>query len=144
MSAALSIRLTQGPLAGHWAEEQVRGQGAGAVVEFHGDVRPNNLQGQTVHHLEYEAHESMVRAELRRIVDEVAAEYAILGVAVEHAVGKVPCGKRAVTVAVSAFHRKAAFLACSQIMDGLKDRVPLWKQEQVQDRKEGSREESHA
>jgi molybdopterin synthase catalytic subunit len=50
-----------------------------------------------------------------------------------HRVGHLEIGDLAVVVAVSAAHRGAALEACRELIDTLKERVPIWKHQLFSD-----------
>ena len=79
--------------------------------------------------LEYEAYEGMAEAEMERIASELRARHEVIDVAIHHRVGPVEIGETSVVIAVSAAHRAAAFDACREAIDTLKQTVPLWKKE---------------
>ncbi len=108
---------------------------AGAVNVFIGTVR-NTAHNKNVVWLEYEAYESMAVAETRKIIDEAAHKWPLLGWAVSHRVGTLKPGEVAVVVAVSTKHRKESFEACEFIIDQLKEKVPLFKKEVFEDGEE--------
>jgi len=120
--------LREGPLQGDVLRERVAGPDAGCVVEFRGTVR-GTARGVEVERLEYEAYPEMVEAELHKIAAEVAQAHPILRVAIEHSTGVVPVGGCSVHVAIASAHRAAGFAASVQLMDELKERVPIWKKE---------------
>ena len=122
------LRLVEGPVDLDWVREQVAGPDAGCVVRFEGTVR-QEARGKAVLRLEYEAYPPMVEAELGRICGEILERHAVLRIAVEHATGRVDPGQASVAVAVASAHRAPAFAAAAELMDLLKERVPLWKQE---------------
>ena len=99
----------------------------GATVSFCGVVR-NHDGGRSVTALEYHTHPTA-----ERIVGEVAAEIAarpgILAVAVSHRYGMLDIGDVALAAAVSAAHRGEAFTACSDLVDEVKKRIPIWKRQ---------------
>ena len=97
----------------------------GAVVTFSGNVR-NIDQDKEVISLTYEIHPSAQEV-LLTIVTEVADKYDLGNVAVVHRYGAIEIGESAFVVAVSAVHRGPAFLACSELVDQVKARLPLWK-----------------
>ena len=97
----------------------------GAVVTFSGDVR-NIDQGKEVISLTYEIHPSAQEV-LLTIVTEIADKYELGNVAVAHRYGAIEIGQSALVVAVSAVHRRPAFLACSELVDEVKARLPIWK-----------------
>ena len=102
--------------------------GDGAVVTFVGTVRDNNM-GRKVVALEYEAYGEMAVEEMRRIGGEMMTKWGLHGIAMRHRVGKLSVGEISVVIAVSAPHREEAFEACSEALDLLKERVPIWKKE---------------
>ncbi|MEZ4375395.1 MAG: molybdenum cofactor biosynthesis protein MoaE [Polyangiaceae bacterium] len=101
---------------------------AGAVALFIGDVRDHNA-GQDVTLLEYEAYVSMAIAEMRRIVSELEAEIPGTRLAAVHRIGKLAVGDTAILCAASSPHRAEAFQAGRELIDRIKERVPVWKRE---------------
>ncbi len=101
---------------------------AGAVALFIGDVRDHN-EGQDVSLLEYEAYVSMAIAEMRRIVTELEAEIPGTRLAAIHRIGKLQVGDTAILCAASSPHRAEAFQAGRELIDRIKERVPVWKRE---------------
>jgi molybdopterin synthase catalytic subunit len=80
-------------------------------------------------HLEYDAYSEMAESEMARIADEVKARHEVLHVAIAHRTGHVPIGEASVVIAVSAAHRGPAMDACREVIDTLKQTVPVWKKE---------------
>jgi molybdopterin synthase catalytic subunit len=106
----------------------VRSPAAGALVIFTGTTRRTNA-GRRVERLEYEAHERMALAEMRRLGAEAKRRWRLERVAMMHRIGVVPVGEPSVVIAVSAGHRDAAFRAGRWLIDRLKEIVPIWKKE---------------
>jgi molybdopterin synthase catalytic subunit len=50
-------------------------------------------------------------------------------VAVSHRIGLLKVGDVALAAAVSAAHRREAFNACSDLVDEVKARLPVWKRQ---------------
>ena len=107
---------------------QVADPAAGAIATFVGTTRTHS-RGRTVVHLEYDAYPEMAESEMARIADEVKGRHDVLHIAMAHRTGHVPIGEASVIIAVSAAHRAAAFDACREAIDTLKQTVPLWKKE---------------
>ena len=110
--------------------------GAGACITFEGIVRNNN-GGRAVHRLDYQAYGALATKEGERILDEAKKNFAILNARCVHRVGSLAIGDLAVWVGVSAAHRDAAFAACRFIIDEVKLRVPIWKNEHYADGESG-------
>ncbi len=60
-------------------------------------------------------------------------KWGLHGIAMRHRIGKLPVGEISVVIATSAPHRREAFEACSEALDLLKERVPVWKKEYYRD-----------
>ncbi|MEP6907513.1 MAG: molybdenum cofactor biosynthesis protein MoaE [Pseudoxanthomonas sp.] len=101
---------------------------AGAFASFEGWVRDHN-QGQAVDGLRYESYAELAEKEGERILAEALKRFDVLDARCVHRIGDLAIGELAVWVGVSAAHRGAAFEACRYIIDEVKSRVPIWKQE---------------
>ena len=99
----------------------------GGVALFLGVVRDHD-QDAAVISLDYTQHPTAEQV-LRRCAEQAAADHDVVAVAVEHRVGHLEVGDLAVVVAVSAVHRGPALAACAQLIDTLKEKVPIWKQQ---------------
>jgi len=107
---------------------EVEDERAGAIATFQGTVRRQS-RGRTVIALEYEAYEGMAEKVMSELADAVKARYELCEVAITHRVGRCEIGDVSVAIAVSAPHRQDALSACRDLIDDLKERVPLWKKE---------------
>jgi molybdopterin synthase catalytic subunit/molybdopterin converting factor small subunit len=107
---------------------EVEDDRAGAIATFQGTVRRQS-RGREVIALEYEAYGGMAEKVMAEIADGVSARYDLCEVAVAHRVGRCEVGDVSVVIAVSAPHRQDALSACREVIDELKERVPLWKKE---------------
>lgn len=99
---------------------------AGAQVDFQGIVRRNEA-GMTIAGLHYEAHEAMARSMLERILAELADLHSCEEVWILHRLDFVPVGEIALFVRVRALHRKPALQLCDELIDRIKQDVPIWK-----------------
>ncbi len=100
---------------------------AGATVAFSGTVRDHD-GGRTVTDLEYHAHPS-AHDVVARVAAEFAARDGVLAVAVTHRVGLLRIGEVAIVAAVSSAHRQLAFQTCSELIDEVKQQLPVWKRQ---------------
>ncbi|RJQ82548.1 molybdenum cofactor biosynthesis protein MoaB [Pseudonocardiaceae bacterium YIM PH 21723] len=106
----------------------VASRSSGAVVSFAGVVRDHD-HGRSVTELEYSGHPSA-----QDVIAEVAADIlkqfpALNAIAVSHRVGPLKIGDTALACAVSSAHRKDAFVACAELVDEVKRRLPIWKRQ---------------
>jgi molybdopterin synthase catalytic subunit len=104
---------------------------AGAVASFVGVVR-NEARGRSVEWLDYEAYDELAVSEMERIAREALGRHGCLRAALAHRTGRAEIGQATVAIAVSAAHRHDAILACTEIIDTLKERVPIWKKERYE------------
>ena len=109
---------------------------AGACLTFEGRVRNRNA-GRAVQRLDYQAYAPLAEAEGNRILAEARQRFAIVDAQCVHRIGSLAIGDLAVWVGVSAGHRDAAFAACRYIIDEVKQRVPIWKNEHYVDGESG-------
>jgi molybdopterin synthase catalytic subunit len=123
-----AFRLVDGPLELAAVVAEVEDERAGAIATFQGTVRRQS-RGREVIALEYEAYAGMAEKVMAEIADRVKARYDLCDVAIAHRVGRCEVGEVSVGIAVSAPHRQDALSACRDVIDELKERVPLWKKE---------------
>ena len=64
---------------------------------------------------------------------EIAADPAVLAVAVSHRIGQLAIGDVAIVAAVSTAHRGDAFAICERLVDEAKARLPIWKRQLFDD-----------
>lgn len=103
----------------------------GAVVTFDGVVRDVD-HGRHVVRLRYDVHPTTAGV-LDRLVTEVAGRHPAAVLAVVHRHGDVPLGETAFAVVAAAAHRDAAFLACRDAVETVKQGLPVWKFQEFDD-----------
>jgi molybdopterin synthase catalytic subunit len=108
----------------------------GACVTFEGRVRNHN-HGRAVRRLDYQAYASLAEAEGEAILANAVERFGLREARCIHRVGSLAIGDVAVWVGVSADHRDAAFAACRWVIDEVKKRVPIWKNEHYADGESG-------
>ncbi len=116
--------------------KKTRDSACGGFVCFEGWVRDHN-QGKAVQKLAYEAYPKLAIKEGNKIISQAKEKFAIKKAFCTHRVGLLEIGDMAVWVGVSAAHRDAAFKACRYILDEVKSRVPIWKNETWTDGESG-------
>lgn len=106
----------------------------GAIDLFVGMVR-NHHEGQIVTGMTYDAHKGLAEKAMREICDEATDLWPGTRYYVAHYHGTLVLGEASVIIAVSAAHRAEAFEGCRYVIEELKKRVPVWKQEHYPDGK---------
>jgi molybdopterin synthase catalytic subunit len=132
--------LSAEPISVDQAIAAVESDTAGAVVSFSGVVR-NHDGGKAVERLSYSAHPTAHQV-MADVVAQLVAEQAAGGSAGEgggspqpvriwaaHRIGMLEIGDPALVCAVSAAHRGQAFAVCSELVDRVKEQVPIWKEQ---------------
>ena len=108
------------------AKSRVMSDGMGGVVCFLGVVRESEGD-ETIAAIEYEAFEPMARRQFELLFDVLGQRWPVESVHVVHRIGIVPVNKPSLWVEVIAPHRTEAFDACQFLIDGMKQKVPIWK-----------------
>jgi molybdopterin synthase catalytic subunit len=105
-------------------------ENAGAYSIFMGKVRADRVDGKTVKKIEYSAYREMVVVEALKIKNEVATVYDDIGrIKILHSVGDVNAGEISLFVLVASAHREQNFKACREVVERIKQRLPVWKKE---------------
>jgi molybdopterin synthase catalytic subunit len=129
--------LSPDPISVEQAIAAVESDTAGAVVSFSGVVR-NHDGGKPVNRLSYSAHPTAHQV-MADVVAQLAAEHAPTAgtgtpaqpvrIWAAHRTGMLEIGDPALVCAVSAAHRGQAFAVCAELVDRIKDQVPIWKEQ---------------
>ena len=107
--------------------------GHGAADLFIGRVRDLN-QGRKVKAVSYDLHPLLCTNVFREICEEARQEWGkSLHFWLEHRRGRLAVGDASVVVAVSSPHRDESFKACRYLVEQMKVRAPVWKQEHYVD-----------
>lgn len=126
------FRLSDTPIDARLEHRALGATAAGACVVFEGWVRDRN-DGRSVHRLDYQAYAALAESEGEAILAEAMQRFGLAAAAATHRTGTLAVGDLAVWVGVSAGHRGEAFEACRWIIDAIKQRVPIWKNEHYTD-----------
>jgi molybdopterin synthase catalytic subunit len=126
--------LSAEPISVDQAIAAVESDTAGAVVSFSGVVR-NHDGGKAVERLSYSAHPTAHQV-MADVVARLVAEHSGDGSSTQpvriwaaHRIGMLEIGEPALVCAVSAAHRGLAFAVCSELVDRIKEQVPIWKEQ---------------
>jgi molybdopterin synthase catalytic subunit len=130
--------LSAEPISVDQAIAAVESETAGAVVSFSGIVR-NHDGGKAVERLSYSAHPmahqamadvvAQLVAEQERGEHEAGSSTQPVRIWAAHRIGMLEIGDPALVCAVSAAHRGQAFAVCAELVDRIKEQVPIWKEQ---------------
>lgn len=104
----------------------------GGIASFVGNVR-NQTKNKKVVRLEFEAYKTMAVKEMRKIAEDIQAQFSVKNIVMHHRVGILVPGDTAVIIVVSDGHRDHVFAACQYAIDTLKKTVTIWKKEIFED-----------
>ncbi len=128
-----TIEIVAGSVDPKQITEQLNNPKHGAQSYFFGVVRNLN-HGRTVKAVSYECHRKIAETTIEEIISEARARYCEeLDAIVFHGTNRLLVGEMSVGIGVSTPHRDEAFEACRYIIEELKVRVPIWKQEHYLD-----------
>ena len=126
MTRIVRAAVTDEPISLEEHQRLVVHESAGAVVGFAGVVRDHD-GGRGVVRLEYSAHPSAEQTLFEVLAEIAAAATGVRAIAASHRIGELRIGEAALVVAVAGDHREAAFATCAAAVDGIKERLPVWK-----------------
>ena len=123
--------VTEAPISVTELADAVQDAAAGAVVTFEGVVRNHDAE-RAVTGIGYSCHPTAGQI-VEQIAQDVAQQGRVRALGVVHRVGDLSVGEAALAVAVSSDHRAEAFAVCSQIVEEVKERLPVWKRQTFTD-----------
>ena len=123
--------VTEAPISVTELADAVQDAAAGAVVTFEGVVR-NHDADRAVTGIGYSCHPTADQV-VEQIAQDVAQRGRVRALGVVHRVGDLSVGEAALAVAVSSDHRAEAFAVCSEIVEEVKQRLPVWKRQTFTD-----------
>lgn len=131
----IHAEVVQAPIDTAEVLAKVGGPDDGAVLLFVGTVR-DHADGRAVDGVTYEAYQAMARDVLGAIAGEAAEILGTDRVAVVHRTGTLDVGEVSVAIAVSSPHRAEVYEASRYVIEEIKRRLPMWKQERYADGRE--------
>jgi molybdopterin synthase catalytic subunit len=126
--ADLRAWITDAPIGADDVLSCVRSSQHGAALIFLGMVRDHN-EGQAVRGVHYDAYREMAERVLREICEEAEQRVAPCSLAAVHRLGELNVGDVSIAIAVATPHRAEAFEACRYVIEEVKKRLSVWKQE---------------
>jgi len=129
--------LVSGPITSLMVGEVINASNEaniGAHAIFLGQIRGDVVNEQRVTGIEYTAYPEMVEAEMHKITNQIIEKFNdVIKIHILHSIGLVKCGEISLLVFVGCGHRKQSFKALEEIVELIKDRLPVWKKEFLED-----------
>jgi len=105
----------------------------GAHQIFLGQIRADEIDGKTVKAIEYTAYEDLALNQMTAIREEIFAKYNITCMHIHHSLGTVHVGEICLFVFTSSKHRNEATNACNEVVERIKNELPIWGKEIFED-----------
>ena len=100
----------------------------GALAIFAGTVRDHH-EGRAVRALTYSSYARVAEKLIREIEAEIAARFKVPVCLAVHRVGALAIGETAILALARGHHRAETFAAMQALVEAVKHRVPIWKEE---------------
>ena len=111
-----------------FASRFIRSPTAGANILFLGTTR-NTFNDRPVSHLAYQAYPKLALSTLLKIATEVKAKHGLEKVIIIHRLGEVPIEQESIVVGISSGHRGPGWKGSEEMLERVKERAEIWKQE---------------
>jgi molybdopterin synthase catalytic subunit len=125
--------FVQGAIAPSFVAESIQKHSTktdiGAHSIFMGQVRADVLNERTVVAIEYTTYEEMALEKMHTIREDIFSKYALTCMHIYHSLGRVAAGDICLFVFTSSAHRKAAIAACEEVVERIKQELPVWGRE---------------
>ncbi len=132
MESLINVYISENPLSIDQVYQGAVNETCGGICLFIGTVRNRN-KGKEVTHLDFETYTPMALKEMKKIAEQAIEKFGVKHVSIFHRSGYVGIKDIAVIIAVTSVHRDACFQACQYAIDTLKETVPIWKKEFLED-----------
>ena len=105
----------------------------GAANTFIGTIRNHNL-GRSVIAVSYDVFDELALKTFVALATRAREKWGdSLHIYIEHRKGRLDIGDISILITVSSPHREESFKACRFLIEAIKHRCPIWKQEHYQD-----------
>lgn len=135
---AIGKYLIEGPIKPGFISEKITEHqdktSIGAHAFFLGQVRADKVGENETLGIEYSAYEDMVEKVVKEIKDILFSRFNdLICIHIWHSMGLVKAGEISLFVLVSSGHRKQAFDAVEECVEQIKEKLPVWKKELLDD-----------
>lgn len=100
---------------------------------FLGQVRADEIKGKTVSAIDYSAQTEIANQLCHDIREAVFSKHGLSCMHIYHSLGKVKAGEICFFVFVSSAHRPPVFESLSEIVNEIKDKLPIFGKELFED-----------
>ncbi|TVR87736.1 MAG: molybdenum cofactor biosynthesis protein MoaE [Saprospirales bacterium] len=138
MGKKLKNIFTEGAIAPDFISNSIanhsRKTGIGGHSIFLGQVRADVVEGdREVVAIDYTAYRDMALEKAHEIREETFEKYDLNCMHIHHSLGKVNKGEICLFVFTSSKHRSPAVEACNELVERIKNELPIWGRELFND-----------
>jgi len=112
--------------------KRIKNDKCGASVIFLGSVK-SEMDGKKVMKMELDVYPEMAEKKLGEIETDATKKYDIIESSIIHRYGELLVGDNIVLIIVKSIDRTKSFEACKFILERLKEEVPIFKKEYMED-----------
>jgi molybdopterin synthase catalytic subunit len=105
----------------------------GAHNIFLGQVRADEMNDKVITAIEYTTYKEMALEKMHAIREAAFEKYELMCMHVYHSLGVVKVGEISLFVFTSSQHRRAAIDACNEVVERIKNELPVWGKEIFED-----------
>ncbi len=127
-SEGVHVELRYDALDVVFASRFIRSPTSGANILFLGTTR-NSFDDRPVSHLAYQAYPKLALDTLLKIATDVRVKHNLEKVIIVHRLGEVPTEQESIIVGISSAHRGEAWKGGEEMLERVKERAEIWKQE---------------
>ncbi|RME58205.1 MAG: molybdenum cofactor biosynthesis protein MoaE [Candidatus Dadabacteria bacterium] len=129
----IKVEISAKPLSYQEAIEYLSSSLSGAEVIFTGRVRENN-QERLVSYINFSAHINLAKDIIFQLCKDCWKQCRELQkIYLAHRIGKVYAGELCILIGASSVHRADAFFATRYLIEEIKKKAPIWKEEFYKD-----------
>lgn len=128
IEGAISPEFIAESISRHAAKTHIGGHSI-----FLGQVREDLTEGKKVKAIEFTTYREVALEKAYEIREEILTRYNLSCTHIYHSLGTIKTGEICFFVFTSAPHRKDAIQACDEMVDRIKEEVPIWGKEVFED-----------
>jgi len=128
IEGAISPEFIANSIAKHSTKKDI-----GAHSIFLGQVRNDTINNKEVIAIDYSAYNEMAEDKFHEIRETAFVHFDLTCLHIYHSLGLVNSGEISLFVFTSSKHRRAAIEACTYIVERVKNEVPVWGMEILED-----------
>ena len=130
MAKKIKNIFVQGPISRESIGHHSKKTGIGGHSIFLGQVRADQKEGEKeVVAIDYSSYEEMALEKAHAIREQTFDKYDLSCMHIHHSLGKVKKGEICLFVFTSSKHREPAINACNELVERIKNEIPIWGKE---------------